>query len=243
MTNTYQIAGVRVRISSRFGLVHRLCADYLAQGEADISVDVGQADLAFERKRAAAQSEYDGSDPSGYSDPYIETLAVYRKIAEQLPLYDCVLMHGSCVAVDGSAYLFTAKSGTGKSTHTRLWRELLGERAVMVNDDKPILKVTDSGVIAYGTPWDGKHRLSSNVAVPLKSVCVLQRGETNVIKRISVRDAYPVLLQQIYRPADAAALAKTLTLIDKLTEKVGLFRLWCDISLDAARTSYDAMKG
>ena len=62
-----------------------------------------------------------------YSDIYLETMAVYRKIEDKLLDYDTILFHGSAVAVDGVGYLFTAKSGTGKSTHTRLWREMLSE--------------------------------------------------------------------------------------------------------------------
>ena len=111
----------------------------------------------------------------------METLAVYRKIADQMLSYDTLLFHGSVVAVDETGYLFTAKSGTGKSPHARLWREYLGERAVMVNDDKPLLQITKNGVIAYGTPWDGKHHLSSNIAVPLKAICILTRASENHI--------------------------------------------------------------
>ena len=109
------------------------------------------------------------------NDEYLETLAVYRKIAEKMIDYDTILFHGSVIAVDGIGYLFTAKSGTGKSTHTRLWRELFGERAVMVNDDKPLIKVSENGIIVYGTPWDGKHRLSTNTFVPLKGICFMSK--------------------------------------------------------------------
>ena len=84
-------------------------------------------------------------------DDYLETLAVCRKIAERMPEYDTFLFHGSCIAVDGVGYLFTAKSGTGKSTHTRLWRELLDNRATMVNDDKPLIRIADDGLVIYGT--------------------------------------------------------------------------------------------
>lgn len=78
----------------------------------------------------------------------LEETAVYRKIADKMVDYDTFVFHGSVIAVEGQAYLFTAKSGTGKSTHTRLWREMLGDKAVMVNDDKPMLRVTESGVTA-----------------------------------------------------------------------------------------------
>ena len=120
-----------------------------------------QSDIDFEREKSAREDIKEGISIRHFSDAYLETLAVYRKSADHLLSCDTLLFHGSVIAVDGEGYLFTAKSGTGKSTHTRLWREYFGERAVMVNDDKPLLHITDSGVTAYGTPWDGKHRLST----------------------------------------------------------------------------------
>ena len=147
-----------------------------------------------------------------------------------MPQDDTVLFHGSAIAVDGQAYLFTAKSGTGKSTH------------VMINDDKPLLHIGAEGAAVYGTPWNGKHRLGTNGSAPLRAICILERGKTNRIERIDRRTAYPILLQQTYRPASAEALQRTLTLIDRLTERVALFRLFCNMEPEAARVSYEAMK-
>ena len=158
-----------------------------------------------------------------------------------MPEYNAFLFHGSAIAVDGEAYLFTAKSGTGKSTHARLWREMLGERAVMVNDDKPMIRVTDHGAIVYGTPWNGKHHLGANIAVPLKSICILERGAENQICRVSKAEALPMLVQQAHRPNDPAALARTMTLIDKL--QAPIYRLRCNMDISAAELSYNTMKG
>ena len=233
MTKTYRIADKTIEIVSLFEGIHRLCADYRADGAPDFRVEITPDDLDAERARAAEAS----------SDAYLETLAVYRKIAETMPRYDTVLMHGSAIALDGEGFLFTAKSGTGKSTHTRLWREVFGARAMMVNDDKPLVRVTPDGAVVYGTPWNGKHRLGANVAVPLKAVCLLGRAEKNTICRITKFDAYPVLFQQIYRPADPDALRQTLVLIDRLADSVGLYRLGCNLEREAAKVSFEGMKG
>ncbi|MGN0183255.1 MAG: hypothetical protein ACI4DP_12745 [Candidatus Ornithomonoglobus sp.] len=176
-----------------------------------------------------------------YSDSYLETLAVYRKIADKLLDYDTILFHGSVIAVDGIGYLFTAKSGTGKSTHTRLWREMLGARAVMINDDKPLINISEHGAIVYGTPWDGKHRLSTNIGVPLKAVCILERAAENHINGITKADAYNMLVQQVNRPPVPQKLIKTLQLIDRLSENVKLYRLGCNMSPQAAEFAYSAM--
>ena len=118
----------------------------------------------------------------------------------------------------------------------------MGDRAVMVNDDKPLIRISDSGAVIYGTPWDGKHRLSSNIAAPLRAICLLERGEENQIEPITARKAYPMLLQQVYRPADPAALAKTLALLDRLAVSVKLYRLGCNREPEAARLSYETMR-
>lgn len=242
MKSNYRMADRNIEIRSMFTDVHERCREYRFDGSPEIVVSIVPSDIDFEREKSARAAELEGRATAQYSDGYLETLAVYRKIAEKMPEYDTVLFHGSCVAVDGVAYLFAAKSGTGKSTHTRLWRELLGDRAEMVNDDKPLIRVTDEGATVYGTPWDGKHRLSSNIAVPLKALCTLARAEENHIEPVSAVEACPALLQQVYRPGDPVALAKTLTLIDRLTTKVSLWRLGCNMNIEAARLAYETMK-
>ena len=242
ITGTYRLADAAVRVESLHPDVHELCRDYRCDGDADIVARTSQADIDFERARSEA-GDADAGHAHASSDGYLETLAVYRKVAEAMPARGVVLVHGSCVAVDGMAYLLCAPSGTGKSTHARLWRELLGKRAVMVNDDKPLVRVTDGGAVAYGTPWDGKHRLSSDVAVPLRAVCLLSRGEDNDIGRVTVAEAYPALLRHVYRPLDPAALAQTLGLVDRLAACVDLWRLRCNTDIEAAEFSFSAMSG
>jgi hypothetical protein len=240
---TYKIAECAVKIVSVFEDVHRLCADYRFGGGADFCVETALKDIEFEREKSAVESRKEGLPVIGFPDGYLETLAVYRKISDQMICRERLLFHGSAVAVDGECYLFTAKSGTGKSTHTRLWRELFGSRAVMVNDDKPLLKVTESKTCVFGTPWDGKHHLSQNISAPLKAICILERGTENRIEKISRAEAYPMLLQQTYRPSDAAALEKTLVLLDRLSQNTALYRLACNMDISAAKIAYSAMKG
>lgn len=231
LTNRYDFAGKTVEVNSLHKAVHDYCAAYASDAPVDFAVTVTQADIDYERSRA---------ENTGYPDCYLEELAVYRKISEKMPYYDTILFHGSVVAVDGVAYMFTAASGTGKSTHVALWRKLFGERAVMVNDDKPLLHIGDV-VTAYGTPYDGKHKLSNRIAVPLKAICILTRAPENSIVPVTRDEAYAMLLQQAYRPNDVFALQKTLTLVDKMAEKVELYRLGCNMELEAAKVAYEGM--
>lgn len=244
MTATYRLADLNIRITTACDYVHRMCAAYRVDDDApvDFALETTEDDARFESERTAREDEFTEMPSRHFPLPYLEMLAVYRKVAERLPDYDGFLMHGSCLAVDGCAYLFTAKSGTGKSTHARLWRETMGDRVVMVNDDKPLIRIVDGVLRAYGTPWDGKHRLSTNISVPLRAICILERGEENRIEPIAQSDAYLKLVQQIYRPLNVAAMAKTLGLIDRVCASVGLYRLACNMDPAAALVSYEAMK-
>ena len=242
ITRKYKIADKTVEVTSIYEEVHEYCADYLTDEPVNYSVTTTQADIDYEREKSAREDEMEGVPTRYYSDGYLEELAIYRKIAEQMINYDTILFHGSVVAVDGAGYLFTAKSGTGKSTHTRLWREYFGDRAVMVNDDKPLLHIADSGVIAYGTPYNGKHRLGANISVPLKAICILTRAADNHIEPITREQAYTMLLQQVYRPADMLKMAKTLELVDRLADGVKLYRLSCNMDISAAKVAYEGMQ-
>lgn len=240
----YKIADKHIEIISIFDDIHRLCLDYRSDGRPDYTVSISQSDIDYERRKSVSADIKEGIEIRKFPDSYLETLAVYRKIATFLVDFDTILFHGSVVAVDGEGYLFTAKSGTGKSTHTRLWREYFGERAVMINDDKPLINISENGIIrVYGTPWDGKHRLSTNTSVPLKALCILERAEKNHIEKITKESAYTMLLQQTNRPSDPEKTAKTLVLLDRLAEKTGLYRLGCNMNIDAAVTAYNGMKG
>ena len=233
MNGIYKIAGCNIEIHSLHRDVHLLCREYCCDAPPDFVIETTQSDIEAERTH---------SETGTFSDGYLETLAAYRKIADRMLDYDTLLLHGSCVAVDGIGYLFTAKSGTGKSTHTRLWRECFGSRAMMVNDDKPLIRVTESGAIAYGTPWNGKHGLGENIAVPLRAICILSRDAENHIEPTDKNRALPMLLQQTHRPADASGMTKMLTLTNRLANTVNLYRLGCNMETEAAEIAYRGMK-
>ncbi|MBR3561747.1 MAG: hypothetical protein IKN81_09545 [Oscillospiraceae bacterium] len=240
---TCSFAGTNVTVRALFPQTEAFCRDYLTDGAAAFTVEITPEDITYEQAVSDKTAAAEGRRAHSFSDSYLETLAVYRKVADGLSAYHTILFHGSVVAVDGEAYLFTAPSGTGKSTHARLWRELFGERAYMVNDDKPLLKISDSGVLAYGTPWDGKHRLSRNVCVPLKAICLLERGENNRIEPCTSNEIYPNILGQTYRPKNAEQMLRVLNLVDQLVQGVSLYKLRCNMHPDAARVSYEAMSG
>ena len=237
------LAGQVIGIIALFDETRIFCRDYLTEASPSFQVEITSADIVCEREKSDREAILEGRVPVEYTDPYLETLAVYRKIATRLLDENILLFHGSVIAVDGEAYLFTARSGTGKSTHTRLWLEQFGSRAVMINDDKPLLQIDEQGVTVYGTPWDGKHHRSTNTSCPLKAVCILTRSKENHIEGIDKKAALPMLCQQSYRPANPDALRKTLALVDKLGSSIRLYRLGCNMETEAAQVAYEGLKG
>lgn len=240
---TISLAGVNIGISSKFEKMRLYCRDYITEEAPAFTVTVTPEDIAFEQEKSDREKQMEGLPQMKYPEPYLESLAVYRKIAEKLLDYDTILFHGSALSVDGQGYLFTAKSGTGKSTHTGFWRQNFGDRVVMVNDDKPLLKITEEGVLVCGTPWDGKHRISTNTIVPLKGLCILTRAEQNYIEKLTAAQAMPMLLQQSHRPPDPVAMTKLLRLLEKMSQKTGLYRLGCNLDPNAAVVAYEGMNG
>ena len=243
MTNfTLTVAGIPAAVTCQFDTTPAFCGPYLCGTAPAFSVTLTPADIALEREKSAREDALEGLPPREYSDAYLETIALQRKLAEAFFDRDILLFHGSVVAVDGEAYLFTAKSGTGKSTHTRLWREMLGEKAVMVNDDKPFLEIGDRGITVHGSPWNGKHGLGTNISVPLKAICILERGEENQIRPITAQQALTMLVQQSNRPQNPAKMPKYLELLDKLANNVEFYYLKCNMHPEAAQVAYEAMQ-
>lgn len=237
-----------IRIASRVAAVRAMfdssrayCADFLCDDVPELFLEITAQDIAHEREMFRRTALSQGLPVYGFTDAQLEITAIQRKLTHALLEFDTLLFHGSAIAVDGAAYLFTAKSGTGKSTHTRLWRELLGARAVMINDDKPFLRVTRDGVLVCGSPWNGKHRLGADICVPLRAICILGRASDNHIAEIPAQEALASLLQQSARPSDARKMAKYLDLIDKIASQTALYRLGCNMQPQAAQVAFEAM--
>ena len=239
--NTFvmEIAGVPVEVRPLFESTAVYCREYLTDAAPSYTVTVSREDLVREQHLLNIEADEEGLKRRKFSDMFLERSVIQRKVAQELLHRQTLLMHGSTVAVDGQAYLFTAACGTGKSTHTRLWREVFGERAVMVNDDKPFLKLCEGGVLAYGTPWTGKHGLGTNVCVPLKGICILKRGAENLIRRITAEDALQMLRHQCFIADGCEDL--TWSMVDKLMGSVALWEMECTKSQEAAVVAHSAM--
>lgn len=230
MMDDYKIADLTVRMET-FGRTAVQAKPYRLEGAAQ-----PQVVLAPDWRALQAQQPHLSDEDSAY-------IATAGAFYCSLLGFDGMMLHASAVVVDGRAYLFSAPSGTGKSTHTALWLQQFGSRAYILNDDKPALRLLEGQWYAYGTPWSGKHDLSTNARVPLAGICILHRGQENVIRPMPVRSAIPAILEQTLRPADAQQRLALLELLDRLLTQVPVWELSCNMEPEAARLSYEAMSG
>ena len=206
------------------------------------TVEPGEEDLLRMREELIRTTEKEGHPQTQFSRAYLEQNAVHALLAEQLARRGVLLMHGSALCMDGQGYIFTAKSGTGKSTHARLWREVFGDRVWMINDDKPMLRVGPDGVTVWGTPWDGKHHLSRNAGAPLSAIVQIRRAPENRLTPMSKAEAFPLLMQQTYASADPATGLQILSLQRQILEKVRFYTMECNMEKEAAETAWEGMK-
>ena len=237
------LAARTVAVSANYESTREFCRDYICDTPADFPVSVSMEDIIKEDESSDAERRLEGLPPYKYSYEYLETLALYRKIAEKMAEFDTILFHGSAIMLDGEGYIFTAKSGTGKSTHSRLWREVFGDRAVMINDDKPLISITENGAVVHGTPWCGKHHLGANISAPIRAICILSRSQKNEIGKVSYLYALPELLSQTYRFPSPDGMSRVLATLQSVASKVGVFRLGCNMEREAAIVAYNGMKG
>lgn len=228
MEQYYKIAGLTVLLDS-FGRTVEQAKPYLCDSD-DPEIVIRSKPVTNPRYAHLSESDR-------------EYLASGSSFYRQLLQFDGMMLHASAVVVDGRAYLFSANSGTGKSTHTQLWLKHFGDRAYILNDDKPALRLHDGVWYAYGTPWSGKHDISVNIGVPVAGIALVERSEENTIAPFDGTEAILAVLRQVNRPKDTVFRKQLLKLLDKLISEIPVWRLQCNMEPEAAQVAYRAMSG
>lgn len=232
----YQIAGHVVSIQSADPETANAWGLFAYQGDkpAEAVFTVSPETLAREGQRWLAENRTE-----------IENWILYRSMAQWLLARDTLMLHAAAVALDGWAYVFAAPSGTGKSTHANLWLQHFGkERAVILNDDKPLIRLDDHGrFFVCGSLWHGKENKQVNADVPLRAICRLTQAKENHLSPLGPGDAAACLLGQSYLPDTPEELDQGLKLLDRLVRSVPAYSLACNISEEAAEIAWSGMKG
>ncbi len=226
-----RIAGITVEIDNRHNYVYEQCEDYLCDDCAPaFRVAVSTADM----------EGYRASCGRPMTLPEAESYLIYRRICEKMPAFGVYLLHAAVVEMDGRGYAFSAKRGTGKSTHTELWQSHFKGRATVINGDKPLIRRAPDGRFwAYGTPWCGKEGKQVNRKCPLTAVCFLEQGMTNRVTVTPTADTTARLLEATVLPPDKEGQDKMAALIGATVRDIPAFTLTCRPDIEAAEVAYE----
>lgn len=229
-----KIAGLNVRMLCSYPYAQRLCSDFISDADSfDIIARVSEDEIASEQANYA-----DGL----FSDGYCEGICLYRAIAEKLPEFDAFVFHGAAVNLNGHGVIFAAPSGVGKSTHLSLLFENYPQNVSIINGDKPIIRQINDEWRVFSAPWAGKEGWRENTSAPLASIVLLERSQTNFIEEISPKVNFDAIMRQVYLPLTSDGQILTFDLLDEMAHAVKFYRLGCNISNNAAETSYNALK-
>ena len=226
-----RLAGITVEIDNRHNYVFEQCADYLC----DDCVPAFRVAVSTRDTLA-----YQASCGRPLTLPEAESYLLYRRICERMPAFGVFLLHAAVVEMEGRGYAFSARRGTGKSTHTALWQNHFTGRATVINGDKPLIrKAPDGRFWAYGTPWCGKEGKQVNRKCPLTAICFLEQGMTNIVTVSSTADTAARLMEGTVVPTDSADRDRLAALIGAAVRDVPAFTLTCTPDVEAAEVAYE----
>lgn len=234
----YEIAGLRVVMTTYYSRMRKKAEAYLAKSQ--WNEEQADVEIFFEKEFYDDVNENSVQKLPPESWEYIYTGELFHHLI--LKHHGCML-HSSAVMVDGYAYLFSADSGTGKSTHVGLWKKYFGDRAVILNDDKPILRFVEGCWYVYGTPWSGKTDLNENRRGKLGAIVFLERAENNWIQKINAAKAIPLYMKQTVRKVNKEEnMDLILKNMGQILTGTEVYQMGCNISEDAVIMAYNKIK-
>lgn len=233
----YKIADVVFEINAHHDFFIEMAKKYICDNSFSAEFNATVTEEEIKREKNAPNGKV-------YTDAFAESLAVYRKISSYLiDFKDGFLFHASAVSVDNRGVLFTAHSGTGKSTHARLWQELLGDRFLYVNDDKPVIREINGEFFVYGTPWSGKHKLDNDIKVKIEAVAKIQRSEKNFVNLLDKKEAIALFMEQSLRFPEKDRTVKYLQIISRFLNSVNTFVINCNTYIEAGKIAVKQILG
>lgn len=225
------VADFNIEIKNKFKFIEKQCEDYKADFDnADFVIETTDMDIESEKKRPFYQE--------AFKEPYLETVNVHRKLCFMLPEKDAIMLHSAAFSMGDRTIALVANSGVGKTTHMMHYKELFGDKVTIINGDKPIIRLIDSELFIYGTPWCGKEKMNTNTKAKLTDVCFINRSESNSTHPMKISDASSRIFSQIYLPKSKLAADNTLKMLDLILKKCNLWEINCTKDVFAAKASY-----
>lgn len=229
-----KIAECYLDINNKYDYSNEFFAEYKVEEPARETVEsIAVSEQEIDREQEGYDQVFDRG--------YLETLAILRKIAEVFAQMDIILMHGVAITYEDDCYIFTARSGMGKSTHAFLWNKYLGGNVKIINGDKPFIKIKEKGLTVFGTPWCGKENIQINTSAQLKGIVFLERGNVPEISRLEPAMVTPRLLAQLHLTQSHPE--RTLKLCDYVVNNIPCYLLKCDISRESVKVCFEKITG
>lgn len=236
-----EVADIPIEIHSKFRVRAKFFQNYLTRKEPLFTIRPQERDIQSIQNRLKLLDSTEGTNQYTENVITLENMAIQELIAEKLVDFNVLLMHGSAIGIDGHAFIFTAPSGTGKSTHVRLWRERFGDKVTRINDDKPMIRIKNEQAVVYGNPWAGKHHIATNCSFPLTAIVRLYRSEANAMTKLPKVEAFEHVFGQTYRSTNPSTMAKILRMEKQLLNLVECYSLRCNMLPEAAELSWNVL--
>ncbi|MEE0859673.1 MAG: hypothetical protein U0M12_09465 [Acutalibacteraceae bacterium] len=231
--SVYSIAEINIKITTNNNYVTKKLKPYLStNSEYAFAVEATKDDILYEKSIAEE-----------YNADMCEFIAIFRKICRKLLTdYNGILMHSASILYKGKGYIFTAPSGTGKTTHIRLWKKYFGDKVEFINGDKPVLRNINSKIYVYGTPWQGKEDYGNNIKAPLAGIFLLQRGKENSVEKATAKESISFLLAQTLRYQGQNEVEKLLAFIENIVVNIPVYKLKCNMEMSAVETAVSVIE-
>lgn len=229
----YLIADLVTEMEPKYSYLQTLAKpfEYYGDRNTDISLSVSDEHINSLIKRMVPGTTIGAAEEFSYAG----------KFCKSIIKYNAMLIHSSAIEYNGKAYLFSANSGVGKSTHTALWRKAFGNEVKMINDDKPVVRIFDGKAIAYGTPFDGGSGIANNISAPLGAVVFIERGESNSIRKAETPEIIKRLYFSTAHFVSRDTADKMLTNFENLLSCSDFYILTCNMDISAAYIARDAI--
>ena len=228
-------AGISIKVNYSSSHFYDLIKDFVTEEKEECECVLTQSMIEKEKKSLTTKQ----------SDGYLELLAFIRSFCSYAALRNTILFHSTVVTYKGDAYVFAAPSGVGKTTHAKLWMDLLGDKARILNGDKPFIRVLgkEDIPVVFGSPLKGKEGYGYNGSMPLKGICFISRGTENEIEKISHDEALKLAYRQLFLPEDNKSATNSMNVLISIVNNVPTYKLKCTKDIEAAKLSFETMTG
>lgn len=230
----YKIADFITEFTPKYNKLNQLAKPFEYSGNEDTQIQLAVSDKELDHIICKMEK--------GVTLEQAEEFAYATRFNRSIIKHNAMLVHSSAILFNNNAYLFSAKSGVGKSTHTKLWQKAFGsDKIKIINDDKPVVRIKDDKCIAYGTPFDGGSGIANNLSAPLRAIVFLERGEENSIRKALTSEIIQNLYLSTVHCVGKIIADSMLANFDSLIKYVDFYILTCNSDISAAYVAYNEL--